>query len=58
MQRTTVALALRWLWVVLMAVLLVLLVTNSIGGIAMVLYGCVVLVGAIADMALSGRLTE
>lgn len=58
MQRKTVVLALRWLWGVLMAVLLVLVVAQSIAGFALALYGAVVLAVAIADMAISGQLKE
>ena len=43
MQRATVILGLRVVWLVLMAILLVLVLTQSIGGFAMVLYSLVVL---------------
>lgn len=58
MRRTTVIRILQWLWISLMAVLLVLVVTQSIGGFAMAIYGTVVLAVAIAEMALRGKLTE
>jgi len=42
--------ALRTLWVALMAVLLVLVLTNAIGGFAMAAYGAVVLAVAGAEL--------
>lgn len=57
MQRT-IANALRGLWVALMAILLVLVVTNAIGGFTMALYGAVVLAVAITEMALRHRLAK
>ena len=58
MQRTTVIRILQGLWISLMAVLLVLVVTQSIGGFAMAAYGAVVLAVALAEMALRGQLTD
>ena len=56
MQRTVAIRGLRILWISLMAVLLVLVVTQSIGGFAMAAYGAVVLAVAVAEMALRGKL--
>lgn len=41
-----------------MALLLVLVVTNSIGGFTMALYGAVVLAVAVAELALRHKLAE
>lgn len=57
-MRRTVANALRGLWIGLMALLLVLVVTNSIGGFTMALYGAVVLAVAVAELALRHKLAE
>ena len=58
MQRTTVVLALRWLWLALMAVLLVLVVTQSIGPFAMAAYGAVVLAVGIAERAVQRKVHQ
>lgn len=57
-MRRTVANALRGLWIGLMALLLVLVATNTIGGFAMALYGAVVLAVAVAELTLRGRLAK
>lgn len=50
--------ALRGLWIALMAVLLVLVLTNSIGGFAMAAYSVVVLAVMLAEMMVRRRVAK
>jgi hypothetical protein len=50
--------ALRALWLALMAVLLVLVLTNTIGGFAMAAYGAVVLLVMIAELMARNKIVK
>jgi hypothetical protein len=50
--------ALRGLWIALMGLLLVLVVTNSIGGLAMAAYGALVLAVMLAELAVRNRVAK
>jgi hypothetical protein len=58
MQRTTVILTLRILWVVLMLILGVLIVTGSIGGFATSIFAAAILAVFIAELAVKRKVHQ